>query len=414
MAFGLGAEALRDPAGVLRTALLMMSGDPRVRRLVSTAPLTRGVVERFVAGEDVAAAVRVAGGLRDTGLWVSLDLLGEDVTDRRLAEESATAYGGLLRALADVGLTPAAEVSVKLSALGARVDAALARDLALRVCQAARDAGTCVTVDMEDHTTTDATLAVVADLRREFGETGAVVQACLRRTEADCRDLAAAGGRVRLCKGAYAEPASVAYTRRAEVSASYARCLAVLMAGRGYPMVATHDPVLIELAAGLAGALATGRLPVSAPAAGGWSAGRAPTAPQAEVPQVEVPSAGTSQAGTLQAEASSVATPPVELAVDGRFDRRAAEVPRGAASQGAVSQGAAGQGAASQGVARRPFEYQMLYGVRPGEQRRLAEAGETVRVYVPCGREWYGYLMRRLAERPANLLFFARALRSTS
>ncbi|WP_445548555.1 MULTISPECIES: proline dehydrogenase family protein [unclassified Frankia] len=356
---------------MLRTALLMMSGDPRVRRLVSTAPLTRGVVERFVAGEDVTAAVRVAGGLRDAGLRVSLDLLGEDVTDHRLAEESAAAYGGLLRALADAGLTPAAEVSVKLSALGARVDAALARDLAFRVCQAARDAGTCVTVDMEDHTTTDATLAVVADLRREFDETGAVVQAYLRRTEADCRDLAAAGGRVRLCKGAYAEPASAAYVRRAEVNASYARCLAILMAGQGYPMVATHDPVLIELAAGLAGELAAGRLPASAPTVGDRPAERVPTTPQAEAPRAAVP-----------------------------WD--------------AASRGAASRGAASRGAARRPFEYQMLYGVRPGEQRRLAEAGEMVRVYVPCGREWYGYLMRRLAERPANLLFFARALRSTA
>ncbi|SBW28727.1 proline dehydrogenase [Candidatus Protofrankia californiensis] len=321
---------------MLRTALLMASGDPRVRRLVSTAPLTRGVVARFVAGEDVTAAVTVAAGLRDAGLRVSLDLLGEDVTDCHLAEESAADYSELLRALADAGLTPETEVSVKLSALGAGLDASLARDLAFRVCQAARDAGTCVTVDMEDHTTTDATLTVVAELRREFDETGAVVQAYLRRTEADCRDLAVAGGRVRLCKGAYAEPASVAYIRRAEVNASYARCLAVLMAGRGYPMVATHDPALVELAASLAGELAVG----------GRLAGRA--------------------VGPLQ------------------------------------------------GSDRRPFEYQMLYGVRPGEQRRLARAGEVVRVYVPCGREWYGYLMRRLAERPANLLFFVRALRSTA
>ncbi len=317
---------------MLRTMVLAASGDPHVRRLVSTSPVTHAVVNRFVAGEDVPAGVRVAGGLCDVGLRVSLDVLGEDTIDRQRAHESAATYRDLLRALADAGLTPASEVSVKLSSFGQAFDAPLARELALGVCQAAREAGTCVTVDMEDHTTTDATLTEVAELRREFDETGAVVQAYLRRTEADCRDLAGAGGRVRLCKGAYAEPLSVAYARRAEVDASYARCLAILMAGRGYPMVATHDPALVDLAGRLAGAVA---------------------------------GSGT----------DLVALDP--------------------------------------GHARRSFEYQMLFGVRSGEQRRLAGAGEVVRVYVPCGREWYAYLMRRLAERPANLLFFLRALRSS-
>nr|WP_207387183.1 proline dehydrogenase family protein [Frankia sp. Cppng1_Ct_nod] len=347
---------MRHPGAVLRTAMLRTavlaaSGDPRVRQLVSTTRLTRAVVTRFVAGEDAAAAVTVADGLAATGLRVSLAVLGEDTTDRRQAEESAVAYGGLLRALADAGLTSAAEVSVKLSALGQRFDASLARDLALWVCQAARDAGSCVTVDMEDHTTTDATLTVVAELRREFDETGAVVQAYLRRTEADCRALAVAGGRVRLCKGAYAEPPSVAFTHRAEVEASYARCLAVLMAGQGYPMVATHDPALVELAGRVAGAVS----------ADGQSA---------------------------------------------RWSARKNDRQDGGSRLGP------GPGPGP-GPARRPFEYQMLYGVRPGEQQRLVGAGEVVRVYVPCGREWYGYLMRRLAERPANLLFFLRALRSS-
>jgi proline dehydrogenase len=174
---------------------------------------------------------------------------------------------------------------------------------------------------MEDHTTTDATLAALDQLRATFPETGAVIQSYLRRSEADCHQLATSGSRVRLCKGAYDEPEEVAFRHATDVDMSYARCLGVLMAGSGYPMVATHDPRLIHL---------TG-----------------------------------------------------ELAKE--FQR-----------------------------ARGSYEYQMLYGVRPDEQRRLAEEGETVRVYVPYGDEWYGYLMRRLAERPANVTFFLRAMASRS
>jgi proline dehydrogenase len=184
---------------------------------------------------------------------------------------------------------------------------------------AAPNAGTTVTLDMEDHTTTDATLGILRELRMDFPDTGAVLQSYLRRTEADCRDLAYAGSRVRLCKGTYKEPESVAYQSTGEVDRSYVRCLQVLMQGAGYPMVATHDPRLVAIA----GRLAEHRDP-----------------------------------GT--------------------------------------------------------YEYQMLYGIRPAEQRRLAAAGETVRVYVPYGDEWYGYLMRRLAERPANLTFFLRSLATRS
>ena len=166
---------------------------------------------------------------------------------------------------------------------------------------------------MEDHTTTDSTLGILRELRKDFPETGAVLQAYLHRTEADCRDLAYEGSRVRLCKGAYNEPESVAFQDKHDVDKSYVRCLKVLMAGQGYPMVATHDPRMVDIA----GALAT-----------------------------------------------------------------------------------------RNGRAQGTYEYQMLFGIRPDEQKRLAEAGEKVRVYLPYGQEWYGYLMRRLAERPSNLTFF--------
>jgi proline dehydrogenase len=296
---------------MLRRPLLRAAQSDRLRSLVETAPVSRSVVRRFVAGLDADAALGTAGRLAGDGLRVTLDHLGEDTRDEAQARAVRDAYVGLLRRLADAGLAAGGqvEVSVKLSAI------ALAN--AQQICAAALGAGTTVTLDMEDHTTTDSTLSVLRALRSDFPWVGAVLQAYLRRTEADCKELATAGSRVRLCKGAYDEPASVAFTEAAEVDHAYVRCLSTLVAGDGYPMIATHDPKLIDIAAAL-------------------------------------------------------------LSREGR--------------------------------ARGTYEYQMLYGVRPEAQKRLAARGETVRVYVPYGQEWYGYLMRRLAERPANVAFFLRSL----
>jgi proline dehydrogenase len=305
---------------VLRSALLGLSRSTRVKELATTLPVSSGLVARFVAGESVDDAVAVTGRLVADGLRVSIDHLGEHTTDARQAHANRDAYLELLRRLVDAGLAPSAEVSVKLSAVGQAlpgVGERIALDHAAAVCAAATTAGTTVTLDMEDHTTTDSTLAILRELRREHPSTGAVLQAYLRRTEQDCRDLATEGSRVRLCKGAYDEPESVAYRTRDEVDLSYVRCLRILFHGAGYPMVATHDPRLVEIALALA-------------------------------------------------------------------------------TQSQRAQG--------------DYEFQMLYGVRPDEQRRLAGLGETVRVYVPYGVDWYGYLVRRLAERPANVAFFARAV----
>src|SRR3954447_13208225 len=306
---------------MLRRPILAASRNATVKAVVANAPVSRSVVKRFVAGEKTEDAVRATSDLLAAGLTVSLDHLGEDTLDAGQADATVKAYVVLLQRLGEVGLTSGgrAEVSVKLSAVGQTIDHALALDNARRICEAARNAGTTVTLDMEDHTTTDATLETLRELRMDFPDTGAVLQSYLRRTEADCRDLAHAGSRVRLCKGAYKEPESVAYQSDGDVDRSYVRCLKVLMAGEGYPMVASHDPRLIAIADSLA-----------------------------------------------------------------------------------------------QSRAKGTYEYQMLFGIRPGEQRRLAAAGETVRVYVPYGDEWYGYLMRRLAERPANIGFFLRALASKS
>ncbi|MGD9526954.1 MAG: proline dehydrogenase family protein, partial [Pseudonocardia sp.] len=205
---------------------------------------------RVVAGttvDDVLAVVRelVADRL------VTVDHLGENVTDRAGARATVGEYRVLIARLRDAGLADRAEVSVKLSALGQALERdaqAVTLEHARAVCAAAAAAGTTVTVDMEDHTTTDATLATVRELRTDHPWVGAVVQSQLRRTLADCRDLAHPGSRVRLCKGAYDEPASVAYRDPDEVRASFARCLDVLAAGGGLPMVATHDPAMIDLA----------------------------------------------------------------------------------------------------------------------------------------------------------------------
>jgi proline dehydrogenase len=302
---------------VLGRVVLAASKSRALEHAVTVAPVTRNVVRRFVAGSTVDDAVRATRELVEAGLAVSLDHLGEDTLDAEQADNAVAAYLTLLDRLAAEGLTPAAEVSVKLSALGQVLDPDLALRHAKTIVDAAAAVGTTVTLDMEDHTTTDATLAALRELRGTHADVGAVIQAYLHRSEDDCRALATRQSRVRLCKGAYDEPASVAFRAGVDVDASFARCLGVLMAGDGYPMVATHDPRLVTLA---------GRL------------------------------------------VEEFKRPPDS------------------------------------------FEYQMLYGVRPDEQRRLAAEGNRVRVYVPYGDQWYGYLMRRLAERPANMAFFLRSV----
>ncbi|MBJ7340766.1 proline dehydrogenase family protein [Mycolicibacterium sp.] len=309
---------------VARPAILAAARSDGLRRTAERLPITREVVHRFVPGETVEHALTSVAELRDSRRFVSIDYLGEDVTDADAAEATVQAYLAVLDAYGQRGETPDVprplEVSLKLSALGQalpRDGEKIALENAHVICSRARDLGVWVTVDAEDHTTTDSTLSIVRELRNDFPWLGTVLQAYLKRTEADCREFAASGARIRLCKGAYDEPASVAYRDGADVTDSYLRCLRVLMSGEGYPMVASHDPAIIDAVPAMAR----------------------------------------------------------------EFDRGVDD-----------------------------FEYQMLYGIRDAEQRRLAESGNHVRVYVPFGTQWYGYFVRRLAERPANLTFFLRAL----
>ena len=305
---------------LLRQPILLLARSQGVKKLVSTMPVSSSIVTGYVPGEKTADAVAATSVLVDDGLRVTLDYLGEDTTDAAQAEATVAAYKEVLAELATRGLAGHTEVSVKLSAIGQFLPDdghKVALENARTICRAARNAGTTVTLDMEDHTTTDSTLSILRELRKDFPETGAVLQAMLHRTEADCRALAYEGSRVRLCKGAYMEPEEVAFQDKLEIDKSYVRCLKVLLGGQGYPMIATHDPRMIQIASSLAS----------------------------------------------------------------RFGRRPGT-----------------------------YEFQMLYGIRPEEQKRLAAAGETMRVYIPYGTEWYGYLMRRLAERPQNLSFFLKSL----
>jgi proline dehydrogenase len=309
---------------VLRQALLALSASRRSRAVIMATPATRGVVARFVAGETTDDALAVTRRLAADGRLVTIDFLGEDTTEPEQAAAVTAEYVALLGRLSTAGLSARgrAEVSVKPTAVGLDLPGhgdKIALENIQRIAAAARNAGTTVTVDMEDHTRVDRTLRLVAELRADFPDLGCVIQSYLRRSADDCRALAVAGSRVRLCKGAYRAPDGVGLASRADVDLSYARCLRILLDGPGYPMLATHDPRLIKIAAARA-----------------------------------------------------------ELA---------------------------GRDAST-------FEYQMLYGIRPGEQQRLATSGSQLRVYVPYGTDWYGYLVRRLAERPANLAFFLRALRS--
>ncbi|AXL91132.1 proline dehydrogenase [Streptomyces sp. CB09001] len=322
---------------MLGPVILAASRSDRMRRLVSAAPVTKPVVDRFIPGETVDQIVPIVRDLTDQGLELTMDVVGEDITTPAQAEAARDAYLELIDRLKPLELGTRAEMSVKLSMFGQALpspttalnggasgpEAAFhgGHELALAnvrpVVEAAAEIGTTVTLDAEDHTTLDSMFAIHEELRKDFPQTGCVIQAYLFRTEADARRLADSGSRVRLVKGAYKEPAEVAYQQRHEIDKAYVRILRTLMEGEGYPMIGSHDPRLISIGQELA-----------------RTAGR-------------------------------------------KLDE---------------------------------YEFQMLYGIRGDEHLRLAAEGHRMRVYTAYGTDWYGYFMRRLAEKPANLRFFARSM----
>ncbi|MEV6672636.1 proline dehydrogenase family protein [Streptomyces sp. NPDC051162] len=322
---------------MLGPVLLAASRSDAIRRLVSAAPGTKQVVARFIAGETLDQVIPIVKDAAAEGLEVTLDVVGEDITTVEQSYAARDAYLELIGRLKELGLGTKAEMSVKLSMFGQSLEIEgggpegssvkggggrrAGHELALAnirpVVEAAAAIGTTVTLDAEDHTTLDSMFAIHEELRRDFPQTGCVIQAYLFRTEDDARRLAAAGSRVRIVKGAYKEPASVAYQDKAEVDKAFVRIVKILMAGEGYPMIGSHDPRLIAISQELA-----------------------------------------RQAGRKLDE----------------------------------------------------YEFQMLYGIRSEEHVRLAAEGHRMRVYTAYGTDWYGYFMRRLAEKPANLLFFARSI----
>ncbi len=298
---------------MLKGALLRLASQPSLYRLVMRHQLLRAVAWRYVAGEELADAIAIAQALNTQRLTVSLDHLGENV---RTEAEARGAVRDYLAALDAIHETPAdAYVSLKLTQMGLDVSRALCLENLREILAAARAKGNIfVRVDMESSAYTQRTLEVVERLWDEGNRNvGAVLQAALYRTPADLDRLLGLGVRVRLCKGAYLEPPDVAWRRKVDVDAAYARLAERLLLEGQYPAIATHDERLV---------------------------------------------------------------------------RHVQDV------------------AARHRIAPERFELQMLFGVRRDLQLQLVRQGYNVRVYLPYGKQWYPYLMRRLAERPANLAFF--------
>lgn len=301
---------------LLRSFFIALSHDRLLRRFSERSRLGVRLSSRFVAGMEIGDALRVAEAINKQGMAVSLDSLGESVTTEAEARAAAQVYHQLLDAIAERKLK--ANISVKLTQMGLSLSPALATSIAEGLAEHAQATGSFLRIDMEDSSLTQATLDIVWRIHAKpalRGAIGIVIQAYLYRSQADIEQLLADGIRVRLCKGAYKEPAEVAFPRKADVDANYVRLTSLLLASQVYHGLATHDEAMI------------------------------------------------------------------------------------AAAKRYITE---------QGIDRSRFEFQMLFGVRRDLQRKLVGEGYNVRVYLPFGSDWYPYFMRRLAERPANVLFLAK------
>jgi proline dehydrogenase len=282
---------------------------------METSPLAQRWARRFVAGETLDEALAVGRKIHAEGIAITLDHLGESVRSLEEAGEAREVYLRTLRAMCRAGLEP--NVSVKLTQFGLDFSYDQCRDNVSQLVRAAGDMAGFVRVDMESSAYAPRTLALVGDLHQQCGAVGVVIQAYLHRSRDDVEMLCQRGVRVRLCKGAYLEPASVAFQQKSEVDRNFIELMKILLERGAYPAIATHDEKMIE--------------------------------------------------ATMD-HAEALKRP------------------------------------------REAFEFQMLYGIRRDLQRRLVAEGFRLRLYVPFGQAWYPYYMRRLAERPANVLFIARHL----
>jgi len=300
---------------MLRALLLELAKSSRLRRWITSNGTTRRLAQRFVPGEDLSATLEAARRSNQAGMTVSLDHLGENVLSREDAERARQAYTNALDRIAAENLN--ANVSLKPTHLGLDLGDEFCAEQLRMVTQRAAALGNFVRVDMEGSAYTDRTLRIVKQARAETPAVGTVIQAYLYRSEKDIQDLLGIGCRIRLVKGAYKEPAKIAFPRKKDVDANYVKLMQLLLSSEIYHALATHDPNMID---------------------------------------------------------------------------------------------ATTHFAAERGIPKDKFEFQMLYGIRTDLQNRLVREGYRVRVYIPFGQDWFPYFMRRLAERPANLLFFARNL----
>jgi proline dehydrogenase len=301
---------------VLRSAFIALSKNRILRKFCEQTRFGRRMSSRFVAGMEIGDALLVAQALNQQGLLVTLDSLGESVSSEVEAQAAAEIYHKLLDLIASHRVN--ANVSVKLTQMGLELSPQLAGEIAQSLAQHAKSLGNFVRIDMEDSSLTQVTLDIVRRIHAQpelRNSIGIVIQAYLYRSQADIEQLIVEGIRVRLCKGAYKEPADVAFPVKADVDINYVKLGEMLLDSPIYHGLATHDDSMIAAAKAYA---------------------------------------------------------------------------------------------ASHNIAPSRFEFQMLYGVRRDLQRKLVSEGFNVRVYVPFGREWYPYFMRRLAERPANVLFLAK------
>jgi proline dehydrogenase len=302
---------------MLRSTLLYLSSRPRIFRFVRNNRLAKRFAKRFVAGETLDEAVAAVAVLNARGITASLDLLGESVTNEREARAAGAQYLGVLDHIHEKKLD--ANVSLKLTAMGLDISEELCISVMQDVLDRARELSTFVRLDMEGSAYTERTLNLFADrLYPAYKDhVGIVLQSYLYRTRSDVERAVQLGCRVRLCKGAYKEPASVAFPEKEEVDRNYVLCMRMLLDKGNYPGIATHDPRIIDDA---------------------------------------------------------------KRYVD------------------------------EQHIDRSRFEFQMLYGIRRDLQEQLVRDGYRMRVYVPFGTQWYPYLMRRLAERPANVAFITGSM----
>jgi proline dehydrogenase len=299
----------------MRALLLRLSESPRMAHWVVHSEISRRVARRFVAGESLDEAVKVARVLNHAGRSASLDLLGENVTDEAGAVRAQKFYLEIFDRIAQEHLD--ANVSLKLTQLGLDLGESLCRRLLETIVERAAGYANFVRIDMEGSAYTQRTVDMCKRVRAQYPAVGAVLQSYLYRTEQDLKDLLAVGCRIRLCKGAYQEPPEVAFPEKAGVDANYVKLMKMLLSSGIYHGIATHDPRMIA---------------------------------------------------------------------------------------------ATKQFAAGKGIRKGQFEFQMLYGIRNDLQEQLVRQGYRLRVYIPFGTDWFPYFMRRLAERPANVMFFLRSL----